>query len=205
MSLSVINSDAILTGLMCQDDEMSSVNNIYYAMMIVSMHLLKITMKKLSLLKEYIKLIVESQTAPFLLKGPLMPLNQRHSRSQYYTVSREFAIVTTPELMEKLHTKYSDIEDGMIISEFHIEIEADVWHEPYERRTYNHPGNQESYEIQDWKPVAINGFALTEEDQNALLQYMGDLTEGEEESILEDYRSQNEREYDDPPSYDFDD
>jgi hypothetical protein len=153
-------------------------------------------MSKLSLLKEYIKLIVETQSPLFSFTGPLVPA--KPTRSQTYEVAREFAITPSPELLQHLNMTEADLdENGALFTEHLVEVEADFHYERPERQTREHPGDPGGYSLEDWKPVSLDGFALSPEDAQSLRSHMGDLTDDEQETIIEQYASSQEPDFDD--------
>lgn len=146
-------------------------------------------MGKLSLLKEYLKLAVkeaagEGPAAPFQLTGPVA----KPKRSSTYTIYREFPIVPTPEMMQALRATDAELEGGVLLAEHEIGIDiTDVYHEKEERRTWTHPGNPESWLIEGWEVETLNGLQLTPQDAKALQNYIGELTEDEQDSLIEQY------------------
>ena len=155
-------------------------------------------MKKLSLLKEYIKLIVETQEVPFSLSGPTGTYKKGRGRDEVYTIYREFPLAATPEMMQHLKLGPEDLdENGAIWAENEIEIEVTDWyHERAERMTREHPGNPESHTVERWMPVSLNELALSPQDAQALRTYMGDLTDDENEKVLEQYMNSHEPDFD---------
>jgi len=156
-------------------------------------------MSKLSLLKEYIKLIVETQQAPFSLSGHAVLRTPGRRASEEYTIYREFPLVATPEMMQHLQLTPDDLdEDGTIPAENEIVIEVtNMHHERAERQTREHPGNPESYTVEGWEPLSLNGLALSPDDAKKLKSYMGDLTEEENDAIIEQYMDSHEPDFDD--------
>lgn len=160
-------------------------------------------MGKLALLREYLKLMVSevadaSSRAPFQLTAPAAPGKKGRYGASYF-IYREFPMVPTPEMMQQLKLTDSDLEEGLLYGEQEIGIDlTDVYHEKEERRTWNHPGNPESFLIEGWDVVSLNGMQLSPQDASALKDYLGELTDEEQDALIEQYiENLPEPDYDD--------
>ena len=160
-------------------------------------------MSKLSLLKECIKLMVETEVegpqAPLTLSGPFKPAK----RGGDYAIYREFPLAMTPELMQLMKVGPDDLTGDVLEGEQEIFIDVtDVYYNKGSRATFHDPGDPEEFLVEGWVPESINGVALTPQDAKTLKDFLGDLTEKEQEQIRESYMdSLGEPDYE--PDYDF--
>lgn len=159
-------------------------------------------MRSSSLLKQYVKLMVETVVGPqqqaLQLAGPFKPVKPGRNE---FAIYREFPIVPTPELMQALKLDESDLDEaGMITGENEIIIEFDdIYYSPGERGSWYQPADPEEFLVEDYSITAFNGLRLTPEDEKALKAYLGDLTDEEQERAFE-YWSDN---YPDPEPDDY--
>lgn len=160
-------------------------------------------MGKLSLLKEYLSLVLTEAPKfvgpqqPFQLTGGSTPAKKGYGGE--YTVYREFPVVPTQEMMQALKVNETDLdENGLLWGEHEIGLDVDMYYEKPERQTMEYPGNPGGHSIDGWTPVTFNGFQLSKEDSRTLQDHMGELTDSEQESVIEQY-------IDNAPEPDYDD
>lgn len=165
------------------------------------------TMGKLSLLKEYLKLTLSEAgfvgrmgpMPPFQLSAGSTPVAK--GRGAEFIIYREFPVVPTPELMHALRVDETDLdENGLLGGEHEIGLDVDFYYEKPERMTRDYPGTPGGYSVDDWEPVTFNGFQLSKQDAQALKEFMGELTDTEEESLIEQ-RGEDEPDFDDGGYY----
>ena len=173
-------------------------------------------MGNLPLLLEYVKLVLEQgpdatpARAPFVIKGPVKKVGpNRWSRSDEYGIERDFPVVMPPEMLAALKVTPDELDpNGALPGEHEVVFTVDVY---YRRSTFKgsrmQPPDPDEWEYQDWEPVVIDGFELSNEDAAALKAYLGDLTDDEIERVQERWFEQghDEPDYPEPDDYDFDD
>ena len=149
---------------------------------------------RLGLLREYLRLLVKEAAGP---KQPFqLTAGSTPGGGADYVIYREFPVVPTPELMHAWHVDETDLdENGLLGGEHEIGLDVNFYYEKPERMTREHPGVHGGYSVDGWHPVSFDGFQLSKEDAKALKDYMGDLTEDEKESVVEQ-RGEDEPDFD---------
>lgn len=150
-------------------------------------------MKKQRLVEEYVKLVIETsaltQQTPCVLDGPFVVAGP-HDRGEY-TVTRDFSLLVTPEMLEVLRSTIkideSDLDEGYLTGDHEITFDANVYYSKGSRDSYEYPGDPQEFLLEDITPVTINGILLTRQDAARVEKAMGELTEEENQNFFEDY------------------
>lgn len=139
------------------------------------------------LLKQYIKLMVETVTsapaAPLQLTGPF----QKAKSGGGFGLYRTFPVAPTPELLAALQLDETDLDEaGMITGEHEIIIDLDdVYYTKGSRGSYEYPGDPQEFLVEGYSIIAFDGLTLTPQDEMAVKKYLGDLTDEEQDKAFE--------------------
>lgn len=151
-----------------------------------------VTMSKKLLLKEYLKLVLETgksvqpRTDPFYIDGFVTP--HKHIRDEI-TITRDFPLVMLPDMMQMMKINDDDLENGALTGDHEIVIQ------PVEggfrpgpdyrgiRGSLSTRINPPDYGEVEWggeyEVISVDGFDLGAEDATRMRAYLGDLTDDE--------------------------
>lgn len=148
-------------------------------------------MKKMSLLKEFVKAVLESPyshpQAPFVIHGNIKP----HKAHDDWAIYRTFPLVIIPEMAPIMKLDAQDIasleQSGGVFNEEH-EILIDI-KSRYTRSRFKgshlEPPDPDEFEA-NWMPISIDGIALDGEDRQRLYDYLGgELTDKETDALMQ--------------------
>lgn len=160
-------------------------------------------MGKLSLLKEYLKLLVENAETPFVIKGPIKKASSAMMTGfDTYGILRDFPVVLPPEALAAMHVDPSELVDGALPGQHEVIVDVET---RYGRSKFKgnliDPPDPDGFDIRGWNVVAIDGFELSREDAEALRSYMGDLTTDERAVIEQEFYEKGGA--NEPDDYDY--
>lgn len=151
-------------------------------------------MSKLSLLKEYVKLVLEDGaqgvSPPVVITGPVKKASRdRMSGLNTFAILRDFSVVLPPEAMAAMQVSPDELVDGALPGQHEVIIDAEVRHQQGSRGGGNliDPPTPDMFDIDEWNVVAIDGFELTAEDAEALRAHLGELTRDEVAAIEQEF------------------
>jgi len=151
---------------------------------------LRFKIRSMKLLKECVKLIMETAQEPFALQGPVKAACSTVGREEY-SILREFPLVVTPEMQALMHFGPDEVIDGVcnLEHEIIITIEATYIKSRF-KGNYMEPPDPDEFEFEDWTPVFLDGLELSSVDATTLKQRLDPLTLDElsrvEEQMAED-------------------
>jgi len=162
-------------------------------------------MGNLSLLLEYVKLVLEAESPPirepFVIRGPIKPMK---GAAGAYAIYREFPLVVPPEAMDAMRVTPDELTDGVLDGEHEIIVDVDVYYKKSKfKGSYFQPPDPDEWELEDWTVEGINGVALSPDDAKALKAYLGRyLTDDEIEKIQNAWMERYRDDDGDPSFYD---
>ena len=157
-------------------------------------------MKNASLLREYVRLVVEGASAPVELVGPFTRVSYHEDVVAVY---REFPVRLTGELAQAMNLcRHSDCResgngslaisclessgeatDGVLNVENEVFIVPHVYYTRGTPRRWNDPGDPEEFLVEGYDVVALNNVSLKGHDAEAVRERVGELTDDELEMI----------------------
>ena len=144
-------------------------------------------MTKAALLENYVKLLLETMyehpQAPFKLTDDTP---EKCTNEGDFTLNREFPLVMTDTMMQFMGVDQSELEGNMLMGPHEIQIDVESRYSVGKfKGSLEEPPDDDEFELENWDPLSLNGMWLTDVDAKSLKVYLGNLTDEEEEALMD--------------------